>query len=192
MDSIGVIVVSVRQGRKGAAFAQWIHGLLAEREGVRAELIDLEDWPLPSYSYPVHATAAEKTYAEGSLQARWAQTIRALDGFIVVTPEYNRGYPGHLKTALDHLYQAWNGKPMAFVSYGGVAAGARAVEQLKQVASELQLVPLREDVSIGLIGLTLDERGFPSGEPRLKKANAMLDALVRWTRLLKSERSAQP
>jgi len=189
MVTVGVILVSVREGRKGAAFAQWIHGLLAQREDVRAELIDLKDWPLPAYSYPVLATAAEQSYEAGSLQARWAERIRSLDGFIVVTPEYNRGYPGHLKTALDHLYPAWNRKPMAFVAYGGFAAGARAVEQLKQVVVELQIVPVREDVSIGLIGLALDERGFPSAELFQKKAKALLDSLLYWTRLLASERA---
>ena len=78
---------------------------------------------------------------------------------------------------------------MAFVAYGGFAAGARAVEQLKQVVVELQIVPVREDVSIGLIGLAVDERGFPSAELFQKKAKALLDSLLYWTRLLASERA---
>lgn len=190
MATIGVILVSVREGRKGAAFAHWIHDLLAAREGVRAELIDLKDWLLPAYTYPVHATGAEQSYAPGSLQARWAERIRGLDGFIVVTPEYNRGYPGHLKTALDSLYQAWNRKPVAFVGYGGFSAGSRVIEQLKSVCIELQMVPLRDDVNLGMIGLATDERGYPSAELFQKKAKALLDSLLYWTRLLKRERES--
>lgn len=192
MENIAVVLVSVREGRKGAAFAEWIHGLLAQREGVRAELIDLKDWPLPAYTYPVHATAAEQHYEKDSIQARWAERIRAFDGFIFVTPEYNRGYPGHLKTALDHLYQAWNKKPIAFVGYGGFSGGSRVIEQLKQVSIELQMVPSRDDVSINLIGLATDERGFPSAELWQKRAKGLLDSLLYWTRLLKPERARHP
>jgi len=189
METIAVVLASVREGRKGAAFAHWIHGLLAERDGVHAELIDLKDWPLPAYTYPVHATAAEQFYAKDSIQARWAERMRPFDGFIFVTPEYNRGYPGHLKTALDHLYQVWNKKPVAFVAYGGFSGGSRVVEQLKQVAIELQMVPLRDDVNISMIGLVTDERGYPTAELWQKKAKALLDSLLYWTRLLKRERA---
>ena len=59
------------------------------------------------------------------------------DGFIVITPEYNHGYPAVLKSALDALYAEWVRKPIAFVSYGGWSGGVRAVEQLRLVAIEL-------------------------------------------------------
>ena len=159
---------------------------------MEAKVVDLCDWPLPAFSYGVHATSVEKLYVDGSMQWRWAECIRSFDGFIVVTPEYNRGYPGHLKNALDALYQSWNYKPMAFVSYGGVAAGTRASQQLAQVATELKLVPLRDEVNLTLIGLAVDERGFPSSEHYAKKAQALVAELGFWAELLKTGRERRP
>lgn len=188
MAAIGVILASVREGRRGEAFAAWLLELAQARTDLEPELVDLRDWPLPAYSYAVRALAAETHYAAGSLQARWAELVRRFDGFVIVSPEYNRGYPGQLKNALDTLYQAWNHKPVAFLTYGGFAAGARAAEQLAQVARELKLVALRDEVNLSLIGLAVDERGFPTGELYTKKAELLLAELAIWADLLKSGR----
>jgi NAD(P)H-dependent FMN reductase len=188
MAAIGVILASVREGRRGEAFAHWLLELARSHAGLEAELLDLRDWPLPSYSYRVRGLEAEKYYQSGSLQARWAESIRKFDGFVLVSPEYNRGYPGQLKNALDSLYQAWNYKPVAFLTYGGLAAGSRAAEQLAQVTRELKLVPLRDEVNLSLIGLAVDERGFPTGELQRKKAQTLLSELAFWVDLLKSGR----
>jgi NAD(P)H-dependent FMN reductase len=79
--------------------------------------------------------------------ARWGRTIDAADGYVIVTPEYNHGYPAALKNALDHSFVEWHRKPVAFVGYGSVG-GARAIEQLRQVAVELEMAPLRHAVHI--------------------------------------------
>ncbi|WP_181702127.1 NADPH-dependent FMN reductase [Chthonobacter albigriseus] len=68
------------------------------------------------------------------------------DAFIVVTPEYNHGYPADLKALIDRAYAEWNAKPVAFVSYGGASGGLRAVEQLRQVFAELHAVTIRDSV----------------------------------------------
>ena len=65
-----------------------------------------------------------------------------------VTPEYNYGYPAAIKNAIDYLHQEWKDKPAGFVSYGGIAAGTRAVQQLKQVITTLRMVPVFESVNI--------------------------------------------
>jgi NAD(P)H-dependent FMN reductase len=57
--------------------------------------------------------------------------IDAADAFVVVTPEYNHSYPASLKHAIDMAYGEWNAKPVAFVSYGGISGGLRAVEALR-------------------------------------------------------------
>jgi NAD(P)H-dependent FMN reductase len=191
MEKIGIILASVREGRRGEGFAKWIHKLAAARADVTASLVDLRDWPLPSYAHKVQATAAEAQYAPGSLEHRWAETIRALDAFVIVTPEYNRGYPGHLKTAIDTLWPAWNRKPIGFVGYGGFAAGTRAIEQLALVAIECKMVPIRDQVALRLIGLATDEHGAPTDELYGKRANAMLDELVWMSRVLREARTAR-
>jgi NAD(P)H-dependent FMN reductase len=189
---IGTILASVREGRRGEPFAHWIHSLASSRPGVEAELLDLKEWPLPSYGHKDMPTVAEKNYPAGSLPRRWADKVASMDAFIVVTPEYNHGYPGSLKNALDHLYGAWSYKPVGFVGYGGFAAGARAVEQLRLVALELRMAPVRDEVNLSLVGFTADAKGWPDNPIHQKKAAAMLDELLWWTRVVKDGREKNP
>lgn len=189
---IGVVLSSVREGRRGEAFARWIQALAAEREGVEVELLDLEEWALPHYAHRDTPNVAEKAYAEGSLERRWAEKVGALDAFVIVTPEYNHGYPSSLKAALDAVYAPWNHKAVAFLSYGGFASGARAAEQLRLVAVELRMAPVRDEVNVRLVGYTADERGHPADPLYGKKARAMLDDLLWWARVLKDGRQRRP
>jgi NAD(P)H-dependent FMN reductase len=190
--SIGVILASVREGRRGAGIAGWIQELIAERPDVTVELLDLKEFHFRGYAFPDSAPAAEKKYEVGSLERRWADRIAAQDAFVIVTPEYSHGYSGVLKNALDHVYAGWNYKPVTFVSYGGFAAGARAVEQLRLVSIELRMVPIREEVNLRLIGLATNERGQPTEELYKKRAAAMIDELLWWTRMAKDGRERHP
>jgi NAD(P)H-dependent FMN reductase len=189
---IGIVLASVREGRRGEALARWIHGLVAERPDVEAELLDLREWPLPPYGLRDPPVVAEKTYAPGSLERRWADRIAALDGFVVVTPEYNHSFPSALKSALDAVYAPWSHKPVAFVSYGGFAAGARAVEQLRLVAVELRMVPVRDEVNVRLPGYAADERGAPADPLYARKAKAAIDDLLWWARVARDGRERRP
>ncbi len=188
-ERIGVVLASVREGRRGEGFARWIHGLAASR--CTAELIDLRDWPLPAYADKALPTSGEAAYAADSLAGRWRDLVRGLDGFVLVSPEYNRGYPGQLKNAIDTLYPAWNRKPVAFVTYGGFAAGARAAEQLALVAIEVRMVPIRDQVNLKTIGLATDEHGAPTEDIYHKRAAAMLDELVWMSRVLREARATR-
>jgi NAD(P)H-dependent FMN reductase len=189
---IGVILASVREGRRGEAFARWIHALVAERPGVEAELLDLREWPFPPYAHRDPPNVAEKAFADGSLERRWAERVASLDGFVVVTPEYNHSFPSALKSALDAAYAPWNHKAIAFVSYGGFAAGARAVEQLRLVAVELRMVPVRDEVNVRLPGYAADERGHPADPLYGRKAKATIDDLLWWARAAREARLRAP
>src|SRR6266511_994849 len=173
---MGVILASVRDGRRGEPFARWIHALAAEREGLFVELLDLREWALPAYARKDTPNVAEKAYAPDSLEGRWRAKIDSQDAFVVVTPEYNHSFPGQLKNA--------------FVSYGGFASGARAAEHLRLVAIELRMAPIRDEVNVRLVGYAADERGFPADPLYAKKARAMLDDLVWWARVLREGREA--
>jgi NAD(P)H-dependent FMN reductase len=191
MERIGVVVASVREGRRGFPFAQWVHGLAGKHAGVVTELIDLRDWPLGPYEHKATPTVAEAGYADGTLAQRWRDLVRSLDAFVFVTPEYNHGYPGQLKNAIDWLWPAWHHKPCAFVTYGGSANGARAAEQLTSVAVEVRMVPIRDQVNIRLIGVQLDERGMPTDEFYAKRTVAMLDELAWLSQVLREARVAK-
>ncbi len=189
---VGTILASVRDGRRGEAFARWIHALAAEREGVLAEVLDLREWALPPYARKDTPNVAEKAYAPESLEGRWKTKVESLDAVIVVTPEYNHSFPGQLKNGLDAVYAPWNHKPISFVSYGGFASGARAAEQLRLVAIELRMAPVRDEVNVRLVGYAADDQGHPADPLYAKKAKAMLDDLVWWARVLKEGRERHP
>ncbi len=113
---------------------------------MQAELIDLRDWPLPFFNEAGSPGMLKGNYTN-DLAKRWSAKIAEADAFIVVTPEYNHGYPAVLKNAFDWLYPEWNHKPIGFAGYGN-ANGARAIEQLRQVVIELQMHPIKNSVHI--------------------------------------------
>ena len=124
----------------------------------------------------------------------FAERIARADGFVVITPEYNHGYPGTLKNALDLVNAEWRAKPMGFVSYGGPAGGVRAVEQLRQVAVELHLVPLRDAVAIPMARSAFGDGGAPADPDGFiaDSLETMLERLVWWSRALAAARRAAP
>lgn len=175
----------------GEAVARWFSGLAAQRAGLEVVPLDLKELALPIYADRRHPKAAEADYA-GEAARRWVELVRGCDAFAVVTPEYNHGYPPSLKNALDHVYAGWNGKPVGFVSYGGSSGGVRAVEQLRLVAVELQLAPVRDEVNIPFIGRALDDHGAPRDLHHAARAEALLDQLVWWGETLREGRRRAP
>jgi NAD(P)H-dependent FMN reductase len=143
---IQVILASTRPGRFGEKPAAWLMDRLSTRTDLQAELIDLRDYPLPFFDQPASPARTLRDYPNQEI-ARWGRTIDRADGFIVVTPEYNHGYPASLKNAIDYIFPELNRKPIAFVGYGNVG-GARAIEQLRLVAVELEMAPLRYAIHI--------------------------------------------
>jgi NAD(P)H-dependent FMN reductase len=95
-------------------------------------------------------------------------------------PEYNHGFNAPLKNAIDYLHGEWHWKPVGFVSYGGIAAGTRALQMMKQVVTSLKMVPIFEAVSIPFVATLIDDHGrFEATEVIEKAAVAMLDELAR-------------
>lgn len=187
MIKIQVIMGSTRQGRFVEQPARWIFDLLKEKEDVEAELIDLRDWSLPFFDEPVSPSmmlTMKKDYTN-ELAKKWAKKVGEADGYIIVTPEYNHGYPAVLKNAMDYVYNEWNNKPVAFLSYGGVSGGTRAVQQLRQVVIELQMVPIRNGIHIPMYWTQLDEQGKLIMENHKEGAENLLKQLISWAKSLK-------
>ena len=193
MIKIQVIMGSTRQGRFVEQPAQWIFKKLKEKKDVEAELIDLRDWPLPFFDEPVSPgmMSIQKADYVSKLGKKWAGKIGEADGYLMVVPEYNHGYPAVLKNAIDYVYKEWNNKPIAFMSYGGAAGGTRSVQQLRQVVVELQMVPIRNGVHIPLYWTQLDEKGQLKMDNHTEGAENMLDQLITWTKDLKTVREAK-
>ncbi|EYF08482.1 NADPH-dependent FMN reductase [Chondromyces apiculatus] len=187
--AVGVILASVREGRRGEALATWIAGLLAERPGVTAEILDLRDWPLQVYARSVGTRVAEAQYEAEELEARWMKKLTGLDAFVIVTPEFNHSYPGNLKNALDIVSTPWNHKPVTFVSYGYSSAGARAVEQLRLVTIELRMIPIRDELNLPIGAYEADAQGAPVNRAIVQHAGQVIDELSWLGRLLKQGRA---
>ena len=186
MISLKIITGSTRTGRKGPVIASWICDLAKKRNDMAVELLDLAVINLPFLDEPKHPRLKE--YAHEHTK-NWSKMIDPADAFIIVTPEYNFGYSAPLKNALDFLYQEWNYKPVAFVSYGGISGGTRAVQQLKQVVTAQKMVPVVESVTIPFFSKHINEEGkFIADEMLLKSADTILNELVKWTKALASMR----
>lgn len=180
---VAIIIGSTREGRFGPTVARWFAGEVEQRSDMTVDVIDLADADLPA-AYPRDFGPAEQAFL-----AR----IDAADAFVVVTPEYNHGYPAALKQAIDLPHRQWQAKPVAFVSYGGVSGGLRAVEQLRQVFAELHAVTVRDTVSFHNYGRIFDESGQPIDTAAAAgRAKKMLDQLAWWAAALRTARAAQP
>jgi NAD(P)H-dependent FMN reductase len=141
-----IIIGSTRPNRFSEKPAHWIFEEAKKLEGVEVELLDLRDYPIPFFDSPVSPSMAQGP-SENDIIKRWAEKISDGDAFIIVTPEYNHGYPAVLKNAMDVIYHEWKRKPVGFIGYGA-AMGTRAVEQLRQVAVELHMAPIRNAIHI--------------------------------------------
>jgi NAD(P)H-dependent FMN reductase len=184
---IGIILGSTRQGRFGDRPANWIHDIARQRTDLSVELIDLRDYPLPMFDEPMSPAWRPAT---NPVAQRWGARLATLDGLIVVTPEYNRGYAAVLKNALDYAYAEFARKPIGFVGYGGVGA-ARAIEQLRLVAIELQMAPVRNAVHIGMteyVGVLQQGKTFDDFPHLRKSATSLLDDIAWWARSLRAAR----
>ena len=188
MTTIDVVLGSTRPNRFAEKPARWVLERLNARPGVEARLVDLRDHPLPFFDReaPPAYTGREHPTPE---TARFAATIDQADGYVFVTPEYNHGISGALKNAIDFLFAEWNNKAAGFVSYGGVSAGSRAVEVIKQIATTLKMMPIPEAISIPFVFRLIQGSHFKP-EPELEyAATAMLDELRRWADALSGFRA---
>ena len=130
---IAIITGSTRPGRNNEAVARWVHRLAQRRADAEFELVDIPDYNLPLFDEPISPMFGTHTKAHSKA---WSEKIASFDGYVFVTPEYNHSMSGALKNAIDFLFRQCNNKAAGFVSYGGGASGARAVEHLRLVMSE--------------------------------------------------------
>jgi NAD(P)H-dependent FMN reductase len=189
MPHLDIILGSSRQGRFADQVSGWVSSRVSERTDVSFEVVDLREHPLPFLDQPPPAYTG-RSYPNAH-SAELGRILDRADGFLILTPEYNHGYPAVLKNAMDHTFVEWNRKPVAFVGWGNVG-GARAIEQLRLVAVELELAPLRHAVHI-LPDLmrALHQSGADPQEafrPLDGRLTLLLDDLVWWSNALAAAR----
>ena len=188
MPKLHVILASTRPGRAGEPIADWFVERAVAHGAFEVELVDLAEVALPFMDEPNHPRLRRYTHEHTKA---WSARVDSADAFVFVTPEYNYGLTAPLKNAIDYLHYEWQFKPVGFVSYGGVAAGTRAVQMLKQVVTTLKMVPLFEAVNIPFHTQLIDEEGaLEANEVMVKAAAAMLDELVLTEAMLAPRRAA--
>lgn len=181
-----IIIGSTRPTRKGPVVADWFLKMIQQHSNFEVELLDLKEINLPFLDEPNHPRLQK--YTKSHTKA-WSKSIAAADAFVIVTPEYNYGYPAPLKNALDYLSMEWSEKPVGFVSYGGVSGGTRAVQELKSTITTLGMMPLPQAVNIPFFTQLINENDVFEGNEALENsAHLMLTALERWTKALKEMR----
>lgn len=185
-----LVIGSVREGRFADKAADWFHMLAKARAELNVELLDLKGFPLP---FMQDAAPPAFGPSEDERTRLWREKIATFDGYIFIAAEYNHGPTAVLKNALDHAYEEWNNKPAAFVAYGGVG-GARAVEQLRLNAIELQMAPIRSAVHIGGgdFGSVMNGAADLSAIDHLNEAaQTLLDQYIWWAGALKAARKSE-
>lgn len=180
---LAIILGSNRENRFGGVVGAWFRKQAEQRDDMIVDYIDIAEVDLP-LSLPAEQPPGLKAYVK---------RIEEADAFVIVTPEYNHGYPASVKQAIDVAWKEWNAKPVAFVSYGGMSGGARAVEQLRQVFPEVHATTIRDTVCfIGGPWGGFDEDGEPKDTAAANAAKTLLDGLAWWGWALRTARRARP
>ena len=187
MPRLLVVVASTRPGRAGRAVADWFVHEAEQHGGFDVEVADLADLDLPMMNEPHHPVL--RRYEHDHTRA-WSETVDRADAVVFVMPEYNYSFTAPLKNAVDYLHHEWAYKPAAFVSYGGISGGIRAVQAFKQVVTTLRMYPVTVQVALANFRQHLTDDGFRPGADEAGAAKQMLDELVKLTPAFASLRAA--
>jgi NAD(P)H-dependent FMN reductase len=175
---IPVLYGTIRDGRKSEAVAKFVHAELVKR-GIESAYVTPENY---------HGKSIEKKFPEP-----WKSIMAEADGLVIVSPEYNHGYPGPLKEMLDSLYDEYKHKPVGIIGAAGFLGGGRMVEQLRQVVIELHMVPIREAGYFPMIWDLVDETGeLKNPDQYLPRLEPFFKELFWYAEVLKEGKEKHP
>jgi NAD(P)H-dependent FMN reductase len=189
MLKVGMIVGSTRPNRFADIPAKWLVEGASARRDLQLTMLDLRDHRLPFFNEPAPPSYTGGVYTAPEAEA-WRKRIGEFDAFVATVAEYNHGPTAVLKNAFDSASLEWQRKPIAFVGYGGVGA-ARAIETLRGVVIELQMVPIRHEVNIAMepyLGIVQKGRSLNDYDYLVQSREVMFDQLVWWGEALKAAR----
>jgi NAD(P)H-dependent FMN reductase len=174
---IPIILGTARIGRQSEKVAGF---MLAEilKYGLDSEIIDVRDFRME---------ATDNT-EEGSQAILLAEKVARADGLVIVSPEYNRGYPGELKMMLDMLYKQYARKPVAICGVSsGPFGGARMMQQLKLVCLGLHMVPLEDAIYFSKVEDLFDDTGTIKNQSYYRQVKHLIEELLWHAKALKAE-----
>ncbi|AZO61610.1 NAD(P)H-dependent oxidoreductase [Mesorhizobium sp. M1A.F.Ca.IN.022.07.1.1] len=186
---IAIVVGSTRAARFADVPTQWIAKIAKTHADIDVEVVDLRDWPLPFFDEVASSAWAP---SQNEVAQRWQKKVAEFDGFIFTAAEYNHAPTAVLKNAIDYAANEWNKKPAGFVGYGSVG-GARAVEQLRLIAVELQMAPVKSAVHIAwgdFLAVRQGDKKLEEIEHLNQAAAALINDVAWWAKVLKAARAA--
>jgi NAD(P)H-dependent FMN reductase len=183
---IPVILGTVREGRQSEHVARYVHGRLAARPGVESPFIDPREWPFQNLVQREFEMAQRPPRV-----VEFVDLMHAADAFVIVTPEYNYGFPGALKNLLDVTFKPWNRKPFGLVGCGGVSGGLRALDMLRQTVAGLGAVAVPQHIPVPNVGKAFGPDG-PLAEPEewAKRIDTFLGHVEWYAKALQAARQA--
>jgi NAD(P)H-dependent FMN reductase len=178
---VPIILGTARIGRESEKVAEFVL-MEATKTGLKTEIVDVRDFRIKATDNTLKLPQAKKL----------SKLITKADGLIIVTPEYNHGYPGELKMMLDMLYEEYAQKPVGFCGVSaGALGGVRAVEQLRLVCIEFRMVPIREAVYFRLVQELFDQKGVIKDDSYRDRVRKFLDELTWYAKALKVARETK-
>lgn len=186
---IAIVVGSTRAARFADKPVEWIAKIARQHADIDVEVVDLRDFPLPFFD---EVASSAWVPSQNEVAQRWQKKVAEFDGFIFTAAEYNHGPTAVLKNAIDYAANEWNKKPAGFVGYGGVG-GARAVEQLRMHAVELQMAPVKAAVHItwgDFLAVREGQKKLDELEHLNQAAQALINDVAWWAKALKKAREA--
>lgn len=182
--NIPVLLGTNRKLRKSVSAAKWVVSEMEKRPEIRTRLFDAADFVLPHYDY---GQEIKHQFPE------WRDAIIEADGLVIVTPEYNHGYPGSLKAVLDLLLREYVHKSVAFVGVSsGPWGGTRVIEAMVPMVRELGLAVCFTDLNFPFVEKTFDGEGKLLDSAFEQRVKGFLDELVWMSRVLKWGRANVP
>lgn len=182
--NIPILLGTNRKDRKSVFAARWLFEQMQQRGDIETRLFDVADFNLPQHDY---GQAVKGMFPE------WRDAIVKADGLVIVTPEYNHGYPGTLRSVLDLLLTEYVHKAVAFVGVSaGLWGGTRVIESMVPMVRELGLAVTFADLNFPKVQNTFDETGKLLDAAFEKRAKDFLDELVWMASALKWGRENLP
>lgn len=186
MDQLNIplLLGTNRKSRQSVFAAKWVLGEMEKRPEIRTRFFDVADFHLPHDDY---GQELKDKFPE------WRDAIVQADGLVIVTPEYNHGYPGALKAVLDLLLREYVHKSVAFVGVSaGPWGGTRVIEAMVPMCRELGLAVTFTDLNFPFVQKTFDGEGKLLDQAFEKRVKDFLDELVWMSSVLKWGRANVP
>jgi len=185
MYYIPIIVGSTRRDRQSIKVARFVLARLQPREGVATELLDLRE-----YNFPIMEERLHRRDDQPPRLREFGDKIGRADSLIIVSPEYNNGYPGVLKNALDYLLPEYERKPVGIVTVSaGSFGGINCLAQLRLVTIGMGAFPIPENLSVSRVHDSFQDDGTPNDAAYEERATAFLDEVLWFTEAIANQKA---